>query len=80
MAQIAGKSMRFVIHVPLATGRRIIQDAKAVGMAEAAFTSASLVIGARSLAKSDKMLKGLTPEQLLEFARSAVDKKVGPPA
>lgn len=70
MAQIMGQSMRFVIHVPIATGRRIIKDAKTVGMTEAAFASAGLVLGTRSMARSDEMMKQLKPGQVLEFLKA----------
>jgi len=45
MAQIFGKSMRFVVHVPVATGRRIIRRARDMGLAEWQFVTAGLVLG-----------------------------------
>lgn len=72
MAQIMGKSMRFVIHVPLATGRDLIRMSRDVGMAEYAFVSASLIIGAKSLAKSNEMMSKLTQAQALKLADMAI--------
>jgi len=72
MGQIMGKSMRFVITVPLATGRELILMAKDVGMAEYAFTSASLIIGAKSLSKSNEMMKRLTEAQAMKLADMAI--------
>jgi hypothetical protein len=74
MAQIMGKSMRFVISVPIATGREIVRMSKDVGMAEYAFTSASLIIGARSLSKSKQLMAQLTQAQAMRLAEIAVSQ------
>jgi hypothetical protein len=69
MGQIMGKSMRFVIHVPLATGRRIISDSKELGMNEAAFVSASLALGALTLVRGVDMMRKATPAELEQMGQ-----------
>ena len=73
MAQIMGKSMRFVISVPIATGRELIRASRDLGMAEYAFTSAALIIGGRSLIKSPELMDKITAVQAVKLAEFALE-------
>jgi len=61
MAQIIGRSMRFVVHVPRSTGERLIKQARRAGMIEVSFISAALVVGGYSLSSA---LRGVSQRRL----------------
>jgi hypothetical protein len=72
MGAIMGKSMRFVIHLPIATGRRLVRNAAAMGLPEYAYVATALAVGDTSLAQSTRMMKNLTPAQAKELVRIVI--------
>jgi hypothetical protein len=69
MGTIIGKSMRFVIHLPIATGRRLIRNAKTMGLPEYAYVATALAVGDSSLEQSARLMKDVTVAEVQEMVK-----------
>lgn len=80
MGQIMGKSMRFVIHLPIATGRRLVRNAAKMGLPEYAYIATALAVGDTSLDKSTALMKSLTATEAQEMVKLLLEGRARPAA
>lgn len=73
MAIVRGKTTQFQVSVPTTTAKEIQKLAREVGLSEAVFTSAALVMGARALKRHYSPESFIAKEGWEALARLGVD-------